>query len=201
MMVTPEDVLAFWLGETPGNPQRLKAKTKLWFIKSFETDQEIAERFLPVMAALASGLSDEWAARGPQGRLAAIIALDQFNRNVFRNHHYAFAQDPLARALMRDGLERGEDKGLSEPERIFFYLPAEHSEDIVDQDLSVKLFTQLTEEARPDYHDFCRNTLDYAHEHKDVIEQFGRFPHRNGILQRPSTPEEKDYLSRPGAGF
>lgn len=200
-MVTPKEVLDYWLGETPANPSALKEKNKLWFTKSFDTDAEIAERFVPVLGALAAGLADEWARQGAKQRLAAIIVLDQFSRNVFRGHRYSFLHDPIARRLMRDGLQAGEDRTLSEPERIFFYLPAEHSEAMADQDLSVRLFETLARQARPAYRDFCQTVVDYAHQHRDVIEQFGRFPHRNEVLNRASTPEEEAYLSKPGAGF
>ena len=150
-MVTPQEVLDYWLGDTPQRPEALKEKNALWFQKSFETDKEIADRFVPVLGALAAGLAADWARQGPKARLAAIIVLDQFSRNVFRGHRYSFLQDPLARRLMQDGLKAGEDRGLSEPERVFFYLPAEHSEAMADQDLSVDLFETLARQARPDH--------------------------------------------------
>ncbi|WP_018148295.1 DUF924 family protein [Henriciella marina] len=200
-MVTPEEVLDYWLGDSPTSPESLKEKNKLWFTKSFDTDQEIADRFLPVIGALAAGLAADWADQGPRGRLAAIIVLDQFSRNIFRGHRYSFMHDPLSHYLMQSGLSRGEDKELSEPERVFFYLPAEHAETMADQDLSLKLFKNLAAEAREGYRDFCEATLDYAHKHREVIQRFGRFPHRNEVLQRTSTPAEEEYLSQPGAGF
>lgn len=200
-MVTPQEVLDYWLGDTPEDPEGLKQRNKLWFTKSYETDAEIADRFLPIMGALAAGLAADWAEQGARERLAAIIALDQFSRNVFRGHRYSFLHDPIALHLMREGLRAGEDKTLSEPERVFFYLPAEHSEAMADQDLSVRLFEQLVEDARPEYRDFCKTTLDYAYKHRDVIKAYGRFPHRNDVLRRASTPEEREYLSKPGAGF
>ena len=200
-MVTPQEVLDYWLGDTPQRPEALKDKNALWFQKSFETDKEIADRFVPVLGALAAGLAADWARQGPKARLAAIIVLDQFSRNVFRGHHYSFLQDPLARRLMQDGLKAGEDRGLSEPERVFFYLPAEHSEAMADQDLSVDLFETLARQARPDYRSYCETVLDYARKHHEVIERFGRFPHRNEVLQRQSTTEEEAYLAQPGAGF
>lgn len=200
-LATPEDVLDYWLGETPEKPETLTERNALWFAKSFKTDSEIADRFVETLSALANGLCEDWAARGPRERLAAIIVLDQFSRNIFRGHRFSFTHDRLARELMQAGLEAGEDQTLSEPERVFFYLPAEHSEDIADQDLSVRLFQTLTDGARADYKEFCKATLDYAHQHREVIAQFGRFPHRNRALRRASTPEERAYLDKPGAGF
>lgn len=201
MTVTPETVLDFWLGDHPSQPAVLETKQKLWFQKSFETDRTIADTFVTTLADLAAGEAKTWAKNGARSRLAAIIVLDQFSRNIFRGHRYSFAHDPMARSLTMTGLAFNEDQHLTEVERVFFYLPLEHSEDLEDQKMSVKLFEQLTREARPAYKAFCENTLDYARQHLDVIEKFGRFPHRNSVLRRPSTREEQTYLDQPGAGF
>ena len=197
----PQDVLDYWLGDTIDHATAVEEKHKLWFGKSFETDQDIAERFLSLIAPLADGLAYDWAEQGPKQRLAAIIALDQFSRNLFRDSPLSFAHDRIALGLTKEALMSGEDKTLSEVERIFLYIPLEHSERMADQDLSIQMYTQLVETARPEFKDLCENTLDYAHRHRDVIKQFGRFPHRNKVLGRANTPEEADYLSKPGAGF
>ncbi len=105
-MITPEDVLSYWIGDTATSTGQLKEKNKLWFTKSFETDEEIARRFTDVIGALSAGLAADWANRGARGRLAAIIALDQFSRNIFRGHRYSFMHDPLSRHLMQIGLNR-----------------------------------------------------------------------------------------------
>lgn len=199
--ITPDDVLTYWIGETRESAGAIERYNKIWFVKSFETDREIAEKFVDLLADLASGLATEWARQGARPRLAAIIALDQFSRNIFRGHKLSFAHDPLARNLMKTGLALGEDRQLSETERVFFYLPAEHSEDRMDQKLALRLFKQLVSEARPDFREFCASTHGYAEKHADVISKFGRFPHRNKMLRRSSTREEQHYLSEPGAGF
>ncbi|MEL8055293.1 MAG: DUF924 family protein [Pseudomonadota bacterium] len=198
---SPQDVLNYWLGEATNDAEAADAKMKLWFEKSAATDADIAEHFLDLMAPLANGLAQEWADQGLSHRLAAIIALDQFSRNLFRDTKHAFASDPLALSLTKDALSKGEETGLSEVERIFLYLPLEHSEDMADQDLSVQKYTDLAQDARPAFKALCENTLDYAIRHRDVIEQYGRFPHRNAILERPNTEAETEYLSQPGAGF
>ena len=198
---TAEDVREFWLGDTTQHAENLKAKQKLWFQKSFETDQAISERFLPLLPVLYDGLADIWAIKSPHDRIAAIIVLDQFSRNLFRGSAMAFSHDARALRLSKDALELGEEKQLSEIERVFLYLPFEHSEAIEDQETSVRLFTELYDNARPDYRVACKSFLDYAHAHKAVIDQFGRFPHRNEALKRKSTQEELDYLSQPGSGF
>jgi uncharacterized protein (DUF924 family) len=153
------------------------------------------------MCALASGLAYDWAARGPRQRLAAIIALDQFSRNVFRGHATSFAHDKLALGLTKEALMLGIDAELTEIERIFLYIPLEHSERMADQTLSVELYSKLAASARPSFKKLCDSTLDYAHKHRDVIQQFGRFPHRNELLKRSNTLEEAEYLAKPGSGF
>ncbi|MEQ9314918.1 MAG: DUF924 family protein [Henriciella sp.] len=199
--ITPDDVLTYWIGETREDAGAIERYNRIWFVKSFETDRDIAEKFVDVLADLASGMATDWVRQGARARLAAIIALDQFSRNIFRGHKLSFAHDPLARNLMKTGLALGEDKQLSEIERVFFYLPAEHSEDRMDQKLSLRLFKQLVSDARPEFREFCASTYGYAEKHADVISKFGRFPHRNKILRRTSTLEEASYLAQPGAGF
>lgn len=198
---TPLDVLDYWIGEARDDPAEAGSRQKLWFGKSAQADREIAARFIDTLASLASGLAHDWAARGPRARLAAIIALDQFSRNIFRDQAGAFENDPLALALAKRGIDAGEDVGLAEAERIFFYLPLEHSESLDDQETSVRLFERLVDDARPEFADLASATLDYAIAHRDVIARFGRFPHRNGVLGRTNTPEEDAYLAQPGAGF
>ncbi len=200
-LVSPQDVLDFWIGEAATSAEAAGEKNKLWFQKSFETDREIAETFVATLAALKNGLAADWARQGPKARLAAIIVLDQFSRNIFRGHRFSFAHDAMARNLMKTGLATDQDRQLSEAERIFFYLPAEHSEDMNDQRLSVRLFEQLVRDARPEFREFCEMTRDYALRHKEVIEKYGRFPHRNAVLKRRSSRDEEDYLAQPGSGF
>lgn len=200
-LVTPQEVLDFWIGACTEDPSALEPHNKLWFIKSDITDAGIADRFLKTIEALACGQASDWADTGPHGRLAAIIVLDQFSRNVFRGQPAAFENDALALDLARTGLALGEDAGLAEVERVFFYLPFEHSEDAADQALSVEVFERVVQEARPAFRAYAENTLDYARRHKAVIDRFGRFPHRNAILGRANTSEEAAYLAEPGSGF
>ncbi|MBD3768766.1 MAG: DUF924 domain-containing protein [Rhodobacterales bacterium] len=198
---TPQDVIDYWIGGASASPDAAGEKHKLWFGKSAETDTEIRTRFGELLETLCHlPAAEDWAARGPRGRLAAIIVLDQFSRNLFRDNPRAFAQDDLALLLCKDGLALGQDKGLSEAERIFFYLPLEHSEAPEDQDASVAKFTDLLVESREGFRSLVENTLQYAKAHKDVIDQFGRFPHRNKALGRESTGAETEWLAE-GGGF
>lgn len=198
---TPGAVLDYWFGAATDDALVAAMKNKLWFQKSFATDQYISDRFLPLMTALASGLAHEWAASAPRARLAAIIVLDQFSRNLFRGNALAFAHDKLARGLCKEGLVLGEDAGLSEVEKMFFYIPLEHSEYLPDQDLSVSQYQKLARSSRPAFKPLVDDTLLYAVKHRDVIREFGRFPHRNTILKRASTEPEQAHLARPGSGF
>lgn len=192
-MATAADILAFWFGH-PGEPGHGQPRAE-WFRKAPTFDEAIRSRFLPtVEAALAGGLA-EWA-DSPQGLLALLILLDQFPRNLFRSEARMFAGDPLARQLSELALDQAWDQKLSAVEKLFVYLPFEHSEVLADQERSVALFAALaSEQAGND------GFLDYARRHHDVIARFGRFPHRNAALGRPSTPEETIYLAQPGSGF
>ncbi len=199
--VTPLDILDFWIGPAREDAAEAGMRVALWFQASDATDQDVTRRFLPTLAALEAGLAEEWAQRGPRARLAAIIGLDQFSRNIHRGRPEAFGNDRLARLLTLEGLAKGDHRGLMEVEQVFFYLPLEHSEDPRDQADSVALFEQLARTARAEFRTFAETTLDHARQHRDVITRFGRFPHRNAVLNRTSTAEEVAYLAQPGAGF
>lgn len=197
----PEDVLSFWFGEDAASPQVLETHAPLWFNGGKAFDEALTERFLAVLETLSAGpLARDWAARGAEGRLAAIIVLDQMSRNIFRGSPRAFAQDMLALALCKEGLAAGEDSQLTEVERVFFYLPLEHSEAIEDQKRSVALFERLHAGAGEHFRAFAGMTLDYARQHLDVIERFGHFPHRNAVVGRATSPDEAEWLAE-GGGF
>lgn len=196
-------VLEYWLGaELPTNESAL-ARKALWFTKSEETDEEIRHRFGAVLQEALAGRLDKEAMEQPLGLLAVLIVLDQFTRNAYRCTPKSFAGDAKARQLALKAIDLGWDVDASIPSiaRIFMYLPLEHAEDMAMQESSMVAFEQLYQESEPELREFFEGTLDYARKHLEVIEQFGRFPHRNTILGRASTPEEKVYLSKPGAGF
>ena len=198
---TPGAVLDYWIG--PASHDHLAADRlhKRWFIKRAETDAFIERQFGSLLQALASGLAEDWAFEGPRQRLAAIIVLDQFSRNMFRGSPTSFEYDPLALRLSLQGVENGEQGSLTEVEQSFLFLPLEHSESLAHQDLCVTLFESLVQMARPAFRPLCERSLDYAYQHRDIIRKFGRFPHRNAILGRENTEDEMRYLSKPGAGF
>jgi uncharacterized protein (DUF924 family) len=187
-------VLDFWF-LPPSDPAHGTTRT-VWFKKDAAFDATIGERFGDLVEhAVAGGLKD-WDASGPRGVLARILVLDQFTRNTGRDTPAAFAGDALALAAARELVDSGAHLALAPNERWFAYMPFEHAEDAQMQETSVQLFTALAE-AHPGF----EGVLDYAHRHRGVIARFGRFPHRNAILGRASTPEEEAYLAQPGSGF
>ncbi len=185
-------ILRFWFGEPPGSYAQQKP---LWFGKQPTLDAEIRQQFGQTYQQAVDGQLNDWR-ESPQGCLALIVLLDQFARNMFRDTAPMFATDGQALGLAEFAVEQGYDQQLSPLERIFIYLPFEHSEDRDDQTRSVALFQQLVEEA-PELTD----VLDYAKRHQVVVERFGRFPHRNRILGRDTTPEEAEFLTQPGSSF
>jgi len=192
--MTPQHVLDFWFG-APGSPEAGKPRRE-WFVKNNEFDAVIRDRFGAAIAqALAGGLCD-WDAQGPQGTLARILVLDQFTRNAHRNTPLSFAGDALALAAAKSLVDSGADHELPPLQRAFAYMPFEHAEDAYMQERAVELFGVLAAE-----HPGFDEMLDYAHRHRGVIARFGRFPHRNEILGRASTPEEAEFLRQPGSRF
>lgn len=188
------EVLAFWFG-APDEDRSYSARRKFWFGKAPDFDRTIADRFRSLTAQAAAGQLDHWQ-RTPEGALALTIVLDQFPRNIDRGTPGSFASDLKALAVAKTAIDRGFDQSLQPIQRIFLYLPLEHSEMSANQARSVALFEKLAAES-PELQD----TLDYAIKHRDVIDQFGRFPHRNVILGRESTPEEIEFLKQPGSSF
>ncbi|QOY94625.1 DUF924 domain-containing protein [Massilia sp. UMI-21] len=189
-----QDVLDFWF--LPEGSQGHGQQRKQWFQKDDAFDSTVQERFGALIhQAMAGGLR-EWDEIGPRGTLARILVLDQLTRNAFRCKPESFGGDILALAAARQLVDSGAHLNLSPVERQFVYMPFEHAEDARMQEQAVTLFTELAAQ-----HEGFGEALDYAHRHRGVIARFGRFPHRNAILGRASTPEELAYLQLPGAGF
>ena len=198
---TPGSILHYWFAWSADRPETLGDRMSLWFGGGFELDRAIAHRFTTIVAKLASGEAVRWAACGPQERLAAIIALDQFSRSIFRGGPGAFENDPLALRLAREGVALREDRMVKPVERWFFYMPFEHSESMDDQKLAVAKFAELLSHATAETQPHFASAFDYAKRHAAVIKKFGRFPHRNEILGRESTAVELAFLKKPGSRF
>ncbi len=178
---TPEDVLHFWFTET--TPRQ-------WWVKSDAFDQLIATRFTSLLEAAARGELYAWR-DSPAGRLAEIIVLDQFSRNIYRDSGHAFACDPMALALAQTAVALEIDRRLDATQRAFLYMPYMHSESPLIHQLAVNLFSQ----------EGMTSSLDFELRHKAIIDRFGRYPHRNALLGRPSTADEIEFLMTPGSAF
>jgi uncharacterized protein (DUF924 family) len=185
-------ILNFWFGDNSLKPL---ANKNLWFSSDSEIDDDIRMRFKDLLTEAAKGGFDAWA-NTPNGALALVILLDRFPRHIYRNHPQSYAFDPKALAIAQMALNSKLEKNLSTVERCFLYLPFEQSEKLEDQRRSVELFSSLFNEAEIEEREFIAHILKTAVRHHDMIESFGRFPDRNEILGRPSTPPEKEFLDR-----
>lgn len=199
--IGPEEVLTFWFGDMDG-PDRAVAQRQagLWWSKDEAVDNRIRERFESALQAAADGRLSQWSAT-PEGWLALIVLTDQFPRNIHRGTPEAFAFDARAREVAREGLDAGRDQSLRPVQRVFAYLPLEHAEDLGLQREAVERFTALAAQVPPEDREAFDGFLDFARRHLEVIERFGRFPHRNAILGRESTAAELAFLEQPGSSF
>jgi uncharacterized protein (DUF924 family) len=186
------DVLSFWFG-APGDAGFGTARAE-WFRRDAEFDAAIGTRFGRLHAELAAGGGRSWLDRA-RSALAYVIVLDQFSRNLYRDDPRAFAADPLALRAASDALFKGLDRELTLLERPFLYMPFMHSEALVDQDRCVSLFEELARE------DPSSQNLSYALRHREIVARFGRFPHRNRVLGRETTPDEAAFLREPNSSF
>ena len=186
------EVLTFWFGDlTDGFAD--EAHRRQWFNGGPEFDTACRTRFSSLSARAADGELDLWL-DAPKTCLAYILLCDQIPRNIHRGTPMAFATDGPALNAARTGVERGLDADLGYDERCFFYLPFEHSESVLDQHTCVGLFSQLRDQTPDGFRHLTGNYLQFAHQHRDIIQRFGRFPHRNALLGRDSTPAELEFL-------
>jgi uncharacterized protein (DUF924 family) len=196
----PNEILEFWFGDALASPEQVGPRSELWFRQNHEFDRQIQQRFGSLPERAARGELDEW--RGEAfSALALVLVLDQFPRNLYRRSARAFEFDPLAREIALESIAGGFDEALHPLQALFLYLPLEHAEDLDLQERSVQLFGQLATRApaalRPRFEQFTS----YARRHRDVIHRFGRFPHRNELLDRQPTSEEVAYLESGGDTF
>lgn len=200
MNAVRDELLSLWFGENDDDAEVARTQAELWWGKSAATDEMLGARFGAAASAAAAGALDHWTG-SPRGRLALILLLDQLPRVIHRGAPAAFAQDEKARRIAAKGLESGADTLLRPIERVFFYLPFEHSEAPADQRRSVELYSRLRDEVPDAWTPVFDGYLDYAVRHREIIDRFGRFPHRNRILGRESTPDEIEFLAQPGSTF
>lgn len=186
-------ILDFWFGRNFRHSMPDTSYQARWFTVDAQLDALIGQRFSDDLQAAANGLYDHWC-NEPRGRLALIILLDQFSRNMYRGTAQAFAYDQQAAKLTLEGLEIGHDQQLIAAHRIFFYMPLEHSESLEHQQRCLALFEDFYKTCAPEIADTIRTNVAFAQQHLDIIERFGRFPHRNKVLGRSSTAQELAYL-------
>lgn len=199
-VIDTEEILSFWFGDLADGVATADAKSSLWWGKDPATDSQIRSRFANSVLAVTGGRFDR-GEKSARDVLALILLVDQFSRNIWRNDPRAFAHDKLARKWCHELLDGRRDRQLRPIERVFAYLPLEHSENIDDQNQCVALFGQLLDEQQQAAKKLFAGFLDYALAHQKIIARFGRFPHRNEILGRATSDEERKFLAQPGSAF
>jgi len=193
-------ILQFWFGDVDALGRSDIMHSRRWFMKDEAFDSEITDRFADIYADVRAGRREAWL-DDPRGRVAYVIVLDQFPRNMFRGTARAFEGDRQALAAAVEGVARHDDIELTVNERSFLYMPYMHSEDIDMQERSVALFQDLAANAPSELHGSMVAAVQYAEKHREIIARYGRFPHRNTVLGRESTPEEVAFIAQPGSGF
>jgi uncharacterized protein (DUF924 family) len=193
-------ILSFWFEKKQLSAPQIDGRMDVWFGEDAFFDQQIKDEFAADVEAASEGQLDHWA-KTPQGRLALILLLDQFRRNMFRGTADAYACDNRALRLCVEGARKKLDKGLTPIQRVFFYMPLQHSESPKVQAQSVAIFQRLAEAVSPTYSETFLTIAQFAELHHDIVERFGRFPHRNRVLSRENTPEEEEYLAGDAPGF
>mgnify|MGYP001812249612 FL=1 len=195
-----DEILSFWFKEQELSAPQIDRRMDTWFGEDPLFDHEIEKEFAADIEQACAGELNHWADE-PRGRLALIILIDQFRRNIYRNTAKAFSMDKLALKLCVEGAMEKKDKGLTPIQKVFFYMPLQHAESAKVQAKSVELFERLAESVSPTYQETFLTIAQFAELHKDIIDQFGRFPHRNKLLGRENTSEEDEYLAGDSPDF
>jgi uncharacterized protein (DUF924 family) len=193
-------ILSFWFEERELSAPQIDGRMDIWFGEEPVFDHEITKEFSQDMELAADGKLDHWAKQS-RGRLALILLLDQFRRNVFRSTAEAFSMDKQALNLCGEGAMEKAEKGLTPIERVFFYMPLQHAESRKVQQKSCDIYNKLAEAVSPTYKETFETIAQFAELHRDIIERFGRFPHRNALLDRRNTADEEEFLSGDSPGF
>ncbi|MCY3540870.1 MAG: DUF924 domain-containing protein [Gammaproteobacteria bacterium] len=190
---TPEHVLDYWFDCAEQDIEQLQARSKIWYSISTERDEEIKIKFGTLLREIVSGHRQDWS-QTSSGVLALVLVLDQFTRQIFRKKPEAFAHDAQAVAITYAGISHGLDQEMSVPGRLFFYHPFQHSEKLKDQEFGVQIVRNLRSHCDEHWHEYVDESMRYFEEHYEIVRRFGRFPHRNEVLNRSSTPEELEFL-------
>jgi len=204
--ITDEDrlridaILSFWFKEQSLSAPQVDRRMDIWFGSDAAFDHEIQAEFLADIEQASAGQLGHWAEE-PRGRLALILLIDQFRRNIYRNTAQAFEMDQVALKLCVEGAMERKDRGLAPIQRAFFYMPLQHSESPKVQAKACELFNKLADAVSPTYRETFSTIAQFAELHRDIVEQFGRFPHRNELLGRANTPAEDEYLATDSPDF
>jgi uncharacterized protein (DUF924 family) len=204
--ITDEDqaridaIIAFWFKEHALSAPQIDRRMDIWFGEDPTFDHEIQQNFSVDVERASEGRLDHWADE-PRGRLALILLLDQFRRNIYRGSAKAFEKDRAALKLCVEGAMQKKDRGLTPIQRAFFYMPLQHAESGKVQAKSVELYSKLAEAVSPTFQETFLTFAQFAELHRDIIDQYGRFPHRNALLGRRNTPEEDEYLAGDAPDF
>lgn len=195
-----ELVLDFWFTQEEDEVRLINKQSPLWWGKSNEMDGVIKTRFTSLLNDIKQGELESWRF-DPGSRLAMILVCDQFSRQIYRDKAEAFASDEIALDLCLDGLDKGMDQKLRSIERVFFYMPMEHSESLSIQNRCVQQFQKLLDEVGPELKPEFEGFVSFAKQHQKIIKRFNRFPHRNSILGRKSTADEAAFLLQPNSSY
>jgi uncharacterized protein (DUF924 family) len=193
------ELIDAWFGETLDDPETIPKRMGWWFSADEQRDAELRNRFEDLVSRCAGGQLYRWL-DDPEGRLALVLALDQLPRNLYRGTPAAFAFDAHTAAMCLAAAQTGQDQVLQPIQRAFLYMPLQHFEDLQAQEAGVALYERLAEDTNP-VSFYREGFLPFARQHRDIIAQFGRFPHRNRILNRQNTPEEDEYLAGDAPTF
>ncbi len=199
-MAHPDEVIEFWFADSLDSPEATAARSSFWFGNDPSADSLIWELYADTVIDAAAGHYDDWL-QTARGRLAMIIVLDQFPRNIFRGTAEVYRYDPMANTLAHAGVALGQLAGMSVPEQAFFLMPYQHSEELEVQSQGVALMQAMVASAPPEWQAQAQNFADFAVRHHDIVENYGRFPHRNKVLGRLSTKDEDHFLSEGGETF
>ena len=195
-----EQILSFWFKEQELSAPQIDRRMDIWFGEDLVFDHEIEKEVSDDIEKASDGKLGHWTDE-PHGRLAVILLLDQFRRNIYRGTVKAFSHDNVALKLCVEGAMEKKDKGLTPIQRVFFYMPLQHAESRRVQAKSVELYERLAESVSPTLQETFLTVAQFAELHKDIVDQFGRFPHRNSLLGRENTPEEDEYLAGDSPDF
>ncbi len=193
-------ILSFWFQQKELSAPQIDARMDTWFGENPVFDEEIRQAFMDDVERASAGELDHWT-KTPHGRLALILLLDQFRRNIYRGLPEAYEQDPKALKLCVEGAMRKGDKGLMPIQRVFFYMPLQHAESRKVQAKSVDIYNRLADAVSPTLTETFLTVAQFAELHRDIVERFGRFPHRNRVLGRENTSEEEAYLAGGAESF